>query len=85
MAIMASIVSPRERGKYAGYIGACLASATALGPLIGGITVDTLGWRWCFFVGVPLSVFAMIMVARTSGCPSFGAQVASITSVHCCW
>lgn len=69
MAIMASIVSPRERGKYAGYIGACLASATALGPLIGGITVDTLGWRWCFFVGVPLSVFAMIMVARTLRVP----------------
>lgn len=69
MAILASIVSPRERGKYAGYIGACLASATALGPLIGGVTVDTLGWRWCFFVGVPLSVFALIMVARTLKVP----------------
>jgi EmrB/QacA subfamily drug resistance transporter len=69
MAIMASIVSPRERGKYAGYIGACLATATALGPLIGGITVDTLGWRWCFFVGVPLSVFALIMVATTLRVP----------------
>lgn len=69
MAIMASIVSPRERGTYAGYIGACLATATALGPLIGGVTVDTLGWRWCFFVGVPLSVFALIMVAKTLKVP----------------
>lgn len=69
MAILASVVSPRERGRYSGYIGACLATATALGPLIGGITVDTLGWRWCFFVGVPLSLFALVMVALTLRVP----------------
>ncbi|WP_033420533.1 MFS transporter, partial [Nesterenkonia alba] len=72
MAIMASIISPRERGKYAGYMGACLAVATTAAPLIGGITVDTLGWRWCFFVGVPLSLFALVLVARTLKVPTHG-------------
>lgn len=69
MAILASIVSPRERGRYSGYIGACLATATALGPLIGGVTVDTLGWRWCFFVGVPLSLFALVLISFTLKVP----------------
>ena len=69
MAILASIVSPRERGRYAGYFGACLATATALGPLVGGITVDTLGWRWCFFVGVPLSLMALVLVGFTLRVP----------------
>lgn len=69
MAIMGSIVSPRERGRYAGYIGACLTTATAAGPLIGGLTVDTLGWRWCFFVGVPLSIVSLVLVHRTLRLP----------------
>ena len=75
MAIMASIVSPRERGKYAGYIGAILTTATAAGPLIGGLTVDTLGWRWCFFVGVPLSLLALVLVHRTLHLPHVKRKV----------
>ena len=53
--VIASMVSPRERGRYAGYIGATFALATVSGPLIGGLIVDApgLGWRWCFFVGHP--------------------------------
>src|SRR5262245_24851894 len=55
--IMATIISPRERGRYSGYMGAVLAVGTAGGPLIGGVIVDTkwLGWRWCFFVVVPVA------------------------------
>ena len=55
--VIASMVSPRERGRYAGYIGATFALATVSGPLIGGLIVDTpgLGWRWCFFVGIPVA------------------------------
>jgi MFS family permease len=65
--VMATIISPRERGKYSGYIGAVPAGATSAGPLIGGVIVDTgrLGWRWCFFVGVPFAVLAMVMLQRT--------------------
>jgi MFS family permease len=65
--VIASIVSPRERGRYSGYIGAVFALATVSGPLIGGVIVDTpgLGWRWCFFVGLPIAVLAFAVLQRT--------------------
>ena len=52
--VIASMVSPRERGRYAGYIGATFALATVCGPLVGGLhrRHAGLGWRWCFFIGV---------------------------------
>ncbi len=64
--IMASMVSPRERGRYSGYLGAVFAVATIAGPLIGGVLVDSpLGWRSCFYVGVPFSVAALVVLQRT--------------------
>lgn len=65
--IMARIVSPRERGRYSGYIGAVFATATVLGPIVGGVIVDTswLGWRWCFYIGVPFAVAALIVLQKT--------------------
>lgn len=60
--VIAKMVSPRERGRYSGYIGAVFALATVSGPLIGGVLVDTLGWRWCFFFGVPLSILAFVVL-----------------------
>jgi len=64
--VIASIVSPRERGRYSGYIGAVFALATVSGPLIGGLIVDSaLGWRGCFFVGLPIAVLAFAVLQRT--------------------
>jgi EmrB/QacA subfamily drug resistance transporter len=64
--IMASMVSPRERGRYSGYLGATFAVATIAGPLLGGVLVDSpLGWRACFYVGVPFSVAALFVLQRT--------------------
>ena len=61
--VIASMVSPRERGRYAGYIGATFALATVSGPLIGGLIVDSpLGWRGTFFVGLPIAVAAFIVL-----------------------
>jgi EmrB/QacA subfamily drug resistance transporter len=70
--IMARMISPRERGRYSGYIGAVFALATVLGPLIGGVIVDTswLGWRWCFYVGVPFAVVALVVLQRTLHLPA---------------
>ena len=64
--VIASIVSPRERGRYSGYIGAVFALATVSGPLIGGLIVDsTFGWRGCFFVGLPIAAIAFAVLQKT--------------------
>lgn len=63
--IIAKMVTPRERGRYAGYIGATFALATVSGPLIGGLLVDHIGWEWCFWFGVPLSAVAFVALQKT--------------------
>ncbi len=61
--VIATMVSPRERGRYAGYIGATFAVATVSGPLIGGVVVDSaLGWRGTFFIGLPVAVIAFLVL-----------------------
>ncbi|MEU6530476.1 MFS transporter [Streptomyces sp. NPDC046928] len=69
--ILAAMISPRERGRYNGYLGATFATAMVGGPLIGGVITDTdwLGWRWCFYVGVPFAVLALIVLQRTLHLP----------------
>ncbi|MDI2020229.1 MFS transporter [Paenarthrobacter nicotinovorans] len=65
-AIIGSMIPPRDRGKYSGYMGAVMAVGTAGGPLLGGFIVDSpLGWRWTFFVCVPLAVVALILLQIT--------------------
>ncbi|MDT9594131.1 MDR family MFS transporter [Nocardioides zeae] len=72
MVVIASIVTPRERGRYSGYIGAVFAMATVSGPLIGGFIVDApgLGWRWTFWVGVPVALVALVVLQRTLHLPA---------------
>ncbi|MEV4478798.1 MDR family MFS transporter [Micromonospora coxensis] len=69
--IMATMISPRERGRYSGYLGAVMAVGTIGGPLIGGVIVDTswLGWRWCFYVGVPFAILALVVLQKTLHLP----------------
>jgi EmrB/QacA subfamily drug resistance transporter len=67
--VMADIISPRERGKYAGLFGAVMAIATIGGPLLGGVITDVLGWRWNFFVGLPIAVVALVLLQRTLHLP----------------
>jgi EmrB/QacA subfamily drug resistance transporter len=67
--ILADLVSPRERGRYAGYLGAVFGLGTVAGPLIGGVLTDGLGWRWCFYVGVPFAVAAFVVLQRTLHLP----------------
>lgn len=67
--ILGTIIPPRERGRYAGYMGAVMAVATSVGPLLGGLIVDLFGWRWCFLIPVPLSILAAILIIRTLHIP----------------
>lgn len=64
--IIGSIIPPRQRGRYSGYMGATMAVATVSGPLLGGLIVDTpgLGWRWTFFVCVPLAVISLVVLQK---------------------
>ncbi|WP_198395070.1 MDR family MFS transporter [Brevibacterium yomogidense] len=61
-AIMGTIISPRERGRYSGYMGGVMGVATVSGPLLGGIITDGLGWRWTYFVCVPLALIAFTVI-----------------------
>src|SRR3954447_10593835 len=59
MAAVGDLVSPRERGRYQGYIAAVFAVATVVGPLIGGGLVEQASWRWVFLVNLPVGVAAL--------------------------
>ncbi|WP_153547742.1 MFS transporter [Streptomyces sp. RB17] len=75
--VLAAMISPRERGRYSGYLGATFAVATVGGPLLGGVITDTgwLGWRWCLFVGVPFAAIALVVLQRTLNLPVTKRQV----------
>ncbi|WP_344260431.1 MDR family MFS transporter [Streptomyces sodiiphilus] len=65
--VIGVMTTPRERGRYHGYIGVMMAVATVSGPLLGGLLTDVswLGWRWCFFSAVPFTVVALVLLSRT--------------------
>jgi EmrB/QacA subfamily drug resistance transporter len=64
-AAIADLFSPRERGRYQGYIASMWATAAVAGPLLGGTLTDAASWRWIFFVNLPLGAVALVVVLRT--------------------
>lgn len=76
--IMADIISPRERGRYMGLFGAVMAVATVGGPLLGGVITDAFGWRWNFFVALPIAVAALIIVQKTLHIPAHARRTVTI-------
>ncbi|NLB47484.1 MAG: MFS transporter, partial [Microbacteriaceae bacterium] len=73
--VLAEVLSPRERGKYMGIMGAIMAVATVGGPLIGGLFTDTIGWRWNFYVAVPVAIVAILMLQFTLNLPAPGRKI----------
>jgi EmrB/QacA subfamily drug resistance transporter len=63
MAVIADVVPPRDRGKYQGVIGAVFGVSSVIGPLLGGFLVDSLNWRWVFYVNLPVGIVALAVIA----------------------
>ncbi len=69
LAIVGDVISPRQRGKYQGYFGAVFGVSSVVGPLLGGFfadapsILDITGWRWIFYVNVPIGLLAFSAVA----------------------
>lgn len=63
--VLADVVSPRDRGRYMGLIGAVMAVGTVGGPLIGGLVTDQWGWRWNFYGSAVLAVISLVLVWLT--------------------
>ncbi len=64
-ATVGDIVSPRERGRYQGLFGAVFGLASVAGPLLGGVIVEHLSWRWIFYVNLPIGLVALAVIAAT--------------------
>jgi len=63
-AVIADHVSPRERGRYQGYLSGMWATASISGPMLGGFFVDHLSWRWVFWINLPIGALAYLLCWR---------------------
>jgi EmrB/QacA subfamily drug resistance transporter len=68
-ATIGDVIPPRERGKYMGYFGAVFGLSSVAGPLLGGVLTDGPGWRWIFWINLPIGLVALGIVAAVLKLP----------------
>lgn len=68
-AIVADVLSPRERGRYIGFLGAAFAFSSVVGPLVGGFIVDNMSWRWVFLINLPVGGVALAVTSAVLHLP----------------
>jgi EmrB/QacA subfamily drug resistance transporter len=64
LAVIGDLFTPAERGKYQGLFGAVFGIAFVIGPALGGVITDNVGWHWIFYVNVPIGLVALYLVGR---------------------
>jgi EmrB/QacA subfamily drug resistance transporter len=69
LATMGDVVPPRERGRYGGYFGAVFGTSSVLGPVLGGFFADGPGWRWIFYVNIPVGLIALFVTSAALKIP----------------
>jgi EmrB/QacA subfamily drug resistance transporter len=67
--VVADVLTPRDRGRYMGYFTGTFAVAGVAGPMLGGLFVDHLSWRWIFFINVPLAALAFLVIQTRLSVP----------------
>ncbi|GAA4013373.1 MDR family MFS transporter [Streptomyces marokkonensis] len=74
MAIIGDLIPPRERGKYQGMMAGVMALAMIGGPLVGGTITDHWGWRWSFYINLPLGAVALVAISAVLHLPKKRSQ-----------
>jgi EmrB/QacA subfamily drug resistance transporter len=77
LALVGTLIPPREQGRFQGFMSAVMGLAMVGGPLVGGVVTDHFGWRWCFYVNLPVGALALLLIAglRLPRSPRTGARV----------
>ncbi|MEU3279861.1 MDR family MFS transporter [Streptomyces antibioticus] len=73
--VLGDLMPPRQRAKYQGWFAGVMVIANLAGPLAGGVLTDQLGWRWIFYVNLPLGLLALVGIrALLPATPRSGAR-----------
>jgi EmrB/QacA subfamily drug resistance transporter len=63
LAVIGDVIPPRERGRYQGYFGVVFGTSSVLGPVLGGFFTEGPGWRWIFYINVPIGIAALVVTS----------------------
>ena len=77
-ATLGDLFSPAERGKYTGFFTGTFTLASLSGPTVGGLITDSVGWRWCFYINLPIGIAAVYFIWRNLPFRKKGGKLSQI-------